>query len=111
MKISDGQIGAYEMIEDTIKCRDNLRRLFLIRLFLIGKKANGYGDEREKAFSYASMMEIRHAIAHLNEIIVTLKEANGIFVRSKDRELPDVDAGDYKNNLGDDSASAVEMRE
>lgn len=106
MKISDGQIGAYEMIEDTIKCRDNLRRLFLI-----GKKANGYGDEREKAFSYASMMEIRNAIARLNEIIVTLKEANGIFVRSKDRELPDVDVGDYKNNLGDDSASVVEMRE
>lgn len=106
MRISDGQIGAYEMIEDTIKCRDNLRRLFLI-----GKKAKGYGDEREKAFSYDSMMEIRHAIAHLNEIIVTLKEANGIFVRSKDRELPDVDAGDYENNLGDDSSSVVEMRE
>ena len=105
MRISDSRIGAYEMIEDTIKCRDNLRRLFLI-----GKKANGYGDEREKAFSYDSMMEIRKAIARLNEIIVTLKEANGIFVRSKDRELPDVDIGDYENNLGDDSASVVELR-
>lgn len=39
MRISASQIGAYEMIEDTIKCRDNLRRLFLI-----GKRANGYGD-------------------------------------------------------------------
>lgn len=93
MRISDSQIGAYEMIEDTIKCRDNLRRLFLI-----GKRANGYGDEREKAFSYRPMMEIRRAIATLNEIIVTIKEANGVFVKSKDRELPDVDASDYKDN-------------
>lgn len=57
------------------------------------------------------MMEIRRAIATLNEIIVTIKEANGVFVKPKDRELPDVDAGDYENNLGDDSASVVEVRD
>ena len=93
MKVSEGKIGAFEMLHYTLIARNDL-----LKLFEIGKEARTCEDERSDAFDYVAMIDLRGTIGNLNSIIKTLKMANGGKIHPKDNYVPELNSRDYFNH-------------